>query len=450
MQTATHIPVRARRQPWARRPRRPAFELSSAAALLAVLAIAFRPGIGLGAVLAALVVAARAFASGAIGAWRRAFADGGRRRRRGRAGPARRAVSVVTAAAALTLCLAALSYVSAMTGRSNSSLGIRTVEWLRDNGAAGVVSFTERVYYTLTAPAKGGPGLHRLPQVGFAGLGTAQPRKLGYRPPDLAPVIRPRLRGEGVWRATQRRFAADGAAPVMVTTYRPDPSYPRVVAGVARIDPRRTRIALYPGLAEPPGASGSAEVPPALRRGLLATFNSGFKHKDGGGGFFSEGRLLEPMQPGLATLVAKANGRVDVRAWHGGARPGRAIVLARQNLPLIVDHGRPNPGLNDGPQWGFTLGNSMLVWRSGVGVDSHRDLIYAAAPDQTVRGLAGILIHAGAVRAMEFDINSYWVTFNTYAKSAGRHPSKLLSAMSRPADRYMSPDDRDFFAVYAR
>ena len=189
---------------------------------------------------------------------------------------------------------------------------------------------------------------------------------------------------------------------------------------------------------------------PKSRRALLASFNSGFKHKDGGGGFFTGGRLLEPMQPGLATLVAKSGGGLDVRVWHGGTRPGPGVLFARQNLPPIVEHGRANPRLSDGPEWGYTLGNTVLVWRSGLGVDRHGDLIYAAAPDQTVRGLARILVHAGAVRAMELDINSYWVSFNSYAKSAARRPSKLLSGMSRPAARYLSPDDRDFFAVYAR
>src|SRR5205823_13897772 len=145
--------------------------------------------------------------------------------------------------------------------------------------------------------------------------------------------------------------------------------------------------------------------------------NSGFRHKDGGGGYFARGRLFEPMEAGMATVLRLGNGRMDVRAWHGGARPGSGVTFARQNLPLVVDHGRPNASLNDGPAWGVAVGSSVMVWRSGLGVDRRGNLIYAAAPDQTVRGLARILIHAGAVRAMELDINSYWVTLNTYRKT---------------------------------
>jgi hypothetical protein len=97
--------------------------------------------------------------------------------------------------------------------------------------------------------------------------------------------------------------------------------------------------------------------------------------------------------------------------------------------------GRPNPNLSDGPEWGKTLGNAVRVWRSGIGVDAHGNLIYAAANDQTVASLAQILIRAGAVRAMQLDINSYWVTFISYAHPGGGSPSSLLPGMARGSDR---------------
>ena len=83
-------------------------------------------------------------------------------------------------------------------------------------------------------------------------------------------------------------------------------------------------------------------------------------------------------------------------------------------------------------------------------MDANGNLIYAAADNQTVASLAEILIRAGAVRAMELDINSYWVTFISYARSGAGDPSSLLPGMTRGPDRYLTPDDRDFFAVYLR
>jgi hypothetical protein len=126
------------------------------------------------------------------------------------------------------------------------------------------------------------------------------------------------------------------------------------------------------------------------------------------------------------------------------------VQYAQQNLPLIVSGARPNPSLSDGPEWGATLGNAVRVWRSGIGVDANGNLIYAAADNQTVASLAEILIRAGAVRAMELDINSYWVTFISYARSGAGDPSSLLPGLTRGPDRYLTPDDRDFFAVYLR
>ncbi|MBV9534999.1 MAG: phosphodiester glycosidase family protein [Solirubrobacterales bacterium] len=338
-----------------------------------------------------------------------------------------------------------LSFTLAMSAPSNTPFGVRAVEWLRNNGAAWLVSDVESIYYSWTAPSTGGPSLKRLPKVGGGRLQIAA----GYRPPPIAPVIHPALRGEGVWHATGP--LVKGSPPVLVTTYRPEPAYPQMIAGVAWLDRSRVRLALYPGRYEPPNSGNAlAEVPPQLRGRLLATFNSGFKLEDDGGGFDAFGRLYAPLKDGQATLVGFRDGSVDVRAWTGGPKPGPNVLFARQNLPLVVEGGRLNPSLSNGALWGATLGNAVRVWRSGVGVDRRGDLIYAAADWQTAQSLAQILQRAGAVRAMELDINSEWVTFNFYGAWGAGRAQKLLPGMTRPANRYLSPDDRDFFAVYAQ
>jgi phosphodiester glycosidase len=337
---------------------------------------------------------------------------------------------------------------------SNSSLGIRSVEWLRDHGAAGLVTKVESIYYSLTAPAKGGPALHALPHVGVASAGTAPvAAPIVDRPPRVAPLTSPALPGEGVWHTTQVGESATNP-PLLVSTFRSDPTeYPRLVAGVAWINTSNTVVTLYAGRLEPSvemPSRGPLEVPVRYRPRLLATFNSGFKLADSGGGWALYGHAYAPMADGRATFVRYTDGRYDVIDWQGGPQVPSNVVFARQNLPLIVNGGRPNPNLNDGPEWGATLGNAILVWRSAIGVDRHGNLIYVAAPDQTVRSLADILIHAGAVRAMELDINSYWTSFITYAGANALDPSNLLSGMERPSSRYLTPDDRDFFAVYSR
>ena len=100
-----------------------------------------------------------------------------------------------------------------------------------------------------------------------------------------------------------------------------------------------------------------------------------------------DGHTYAPMRDGMATIVRYRSGRLDIVDWTGGPSVGPDVLYARQDLPLIIDHGHPNPNLSGGPEWGATLGNAVFVWRSALGIDRHGNLIYAAAPDQTV-GLA--------------------------------------------------------------
>ncbi len=368
----------------------------------------------------------------------------------------RRTRRIALIAALIALLPAAYSYVKTMAEPSNSSLGVRSVEWLREHGAAGLVSQIESTYYSLTAPSKGGPTLKVLPQVGYGAAERAQAQRLKARqlaaierPHRVAPLFHPALPGEGVWRAS--RPGQGEGAPLLITTLRNQPEYPRVVAGLAWIDTKRTTLTLNPGRQEPsvPIPRGSMDVPQARRGKLLATFNSGFKLSDSHGGFALNGHTYATMQDGQATIVGYSDGRVDVIDWQYGPRAPSSVSFARQNLPLIVNEGRPSPNLNNG-EWGATVGNAVLVWRSGIGVDRHGNLIYAAGEDQSAGSLADTLAHAGAVRAMELDINSYWVSFITYGAPGAEDPKNLLPAMERPDTRYLEPDDRDFFAVYSR
>jgi hypothetical protein len=155
------------------------------------------------------------------------------------------------------------------------------------------------------------------------------------------------------------------------------------------------------------------------------------------------------MRNGQATLVGYTDGQVDVIDWPFGPTAPSSVSFARQNLPLLVNEGVPNANLAN-REWGTTVGNEVLVWRSGIGVERRGNLIYAAGDNQTARSLANTLIHAGAVRAMELDINSYWVSLITYGAPEAGEPTNLLPDMARSTYRYLEPDDRDFFAVYAR
>ncbi len=382
-----------------------------------------------------------------------------RRRRRRR----RLAVLLVVL---VVLSPALYSYTATMLMPSSLPLGVRSVEWLRSHHGNWLVDEVESVYYRWKTPAKGGPQLESLPKVPIAqpashaaaqsgrrartpGHAAAHPHVAAW-PPRVKPVFPHPLPGEGVWVRTG--LLVDGGPPVLLTTFRTERDYPRIVAYVAWFDHKRTALALYPGRYEPPNAvvRGPMSVPQDERWRLLATFNGGFTYIDGGNGSAVNGQTNEPLKDGLATLIGYRDGTVNIVDWKRGPDVGRNVVFARQSLPPIVWNGKLNPGLNDSSQWGATLGNAVRVWRTGVGIDRRGNVIYAAADYQTVSTLAQILRRAGAVRAMQFDINPEWPTLITYGHLGGLDPAKVVPNVMQPATRYLVPDDRDFFAVYRR
>jgi hypothetical protein len=379
-----------------------------------------------------------------------------RRRRRRR----RRQRGLFGAAALLLLLSPAIySYTATMLQPSSLPLAVRSVEWLRTHHGNWLVDEAERVYYGWKAPKKGGPQLKALPAVGLSRAGTTAAHRrhpanghagVAAWPPRIKPVFAEPLPGEGVW--TRTGPLVDGRPSVLVTTFRSELDYPRVVAYVAWFNHEKTALAFYPGRYEPPNAPmrGPMSVPHDQRWRLLATFNGGFTYIDGHNGSSINGLSYEPLKDGLATLIGYGDGRVDIKTWSGGPNAGPSVAFARQSLPLIIRDGRLSPALNDSSQWGFTLGNAVRVWRTGVGIDRRGNLIYAAANDQTVITLARILQRAGAIRAMQFDINPEWPTLITYFHHGGLIPNKVVPNVQQPATRYLVSDDRDFVAVYRR
>jgi hypothetical protein len=169
------------------------------------------------------------------------------------------------------------------------------------------------------------------------------------------------------------------------------------------------------------------------------------------------GQTIRPLRAGAASLVITSDGTAGVGVWGRDYSAGPDVVAVRQNLELLVDGGQLNPALqeNDTTVFGATLGNNVYVWRSGVGVTASGALVYAGGNALSVMSLARTLQNAGAVRAMELDINTDWVSAYTYTPVDASNPSsaiggtKLLDSMSRPADRYLQPGERDFFALFA-
>jgi hypothetical protein len=272
-----------------------------------------------------------------------------------------------------------------------------------------------------------------------------------YEPPPVVPVASPPLPGEGQWVPLD---AWNPDVPsVLGTTFRPEPSQPAITAYAAWLRTETTQLALYPGYKGPgptPLARGAEMVPLSGRANLLAVFNSGFYEADAHAGFFVHNTLYFPMVNGMATVISYADGHVDLVDWQGGPTPTPDIVMARQNLPLLVNAGTIVPSASVGHQWGSTLGGAPAVWRTGLGIDPQGNLIYVAAPAQTALSLAHILLRVGAVRGMQLDINPMWPIFATYGGPDAAVPTLFVHNPNQVASRFLNASTKDFFAVFRR
>jgi hypothetical protein len=276
-------------------------------------------------------------------------------------------------------------------------------------------------------------------------------------PAALGPFQASRIAGEGLWRPAGRPVR--GVAAVYTTLLRL-PDNPSVLAGVAWMDPKLLRATLYSGSLSPGGLNWkfTAPISRAASRTLVAAFSGGFLLKDSGGGYFSEGHLVAPIRVGAASLVIYRNGTATVGRWGRDVVMGPDVVAVRQNLNLLVDHGRPAPGLSasDTSAWGAALHGIANTPRSGLGVTKDGALVYVSGPMDIV-DLAKLLVRAGAVRAMVLDMNPLWPVFATYTPSAPGAPATaangkdlLATMLQSPARFFESAYARDFIAMSAR
>jgi hypothetical protein len=220
-------------------------------------------------------------------------------------------------------------------------------------------------------------------------------------------------------------------------------------AFVAWMDPDLVRPVVVPGTADPGGPwAWGGQVAPEARRFLVAAFNGGFQFQDFAGGVLALGRGFRALAPGVASLIVYADGSFTVGLWGRDNDPAKQVVAVRQNLGMLVDGGVPTPATGNPGAWGASVAG-VATMRSAVGVDARGALLWAGGR-LSPADLANAMVASGAVRAMQMDINPDWVNFNQYdvapdGSAAGRG---LFGATG--ANRYLSPNTRDFVAVLVR
>jgi membrane-associated phospholipid phosphatase len=362
----------------------------------------------------------------------------------------RRLVAGSSLAALLLLAPVGWSLGQALTFPGSAGWQSRSVDWARSNGGASIVDWVENFWYARTPPpAQAAPPTFRDP---FGSWDAREPviRAGGGPAPVAAPL--PLVPHEASWDAGP--VTRHGRPVLYTTSWRPDTAHTGVSVAAIWFDHRLTRPVVVAGTRQPGGSHWpwGAEIPPAQRARTVAVSNGGFRFADSLGGFYENGRIGRPLRAGGASLVVHADGRADVIAWPAHRRPDPSIVAVRQNLHLVVDHGRPVPGLTRNRQhrWGNARIQFQYTWRSGLGVDRRGNVIYLAGNHLDLRMLAQALAQAGCVRAMELDIHTGMVGAALFVPDPNAtlrvDAHKLIKGMTRPATRYLQPDQRDFIA----
>ncbi len=372
----------------------------------------------------------------------------------------RRVLAVMALVLAAFLLWLGISLGGALTNPAlGNSASARLAEWARQHGGSGIVNWAENEWYSHHPPKVGGvppKGSFHRPSSTTVAAAAGPP----HLPPPTAlqPLASPAIAGEGQWSPVGRRVG--GIPAVYETTLRPDAVHTSYVVGVAWMDTKLLRATLYSGSEIPGGGpyTHTAPIQPAPAGSLVAAFNAGFLMSSADGGYYTDGKTVVPLRTGAASFVVYKNGSSTVGAWGTDVSMTPDVVSVRQNLDLLVNAAAPVTGLNaaDTTHWGNTLGNAVFVWRSGLGVTADGALVYVGGPGLNITDLADLLVRAGAVRAMELDINTDWVNLSTYQPSTPTGPAsaangtELLPAMVGTPGRYFEPWwARDFITMSA-
>jgi hypothetical protein len=338
-----------------------------------------------------------------------------------------------------------------------TSLSARAAEWGRGHGFGAIVTWVEAEAYRLNPPKVGGA-----PSISSFGSGpTAVKVPTGGHlpaPKDMKSPAKHPLPGEGVWHVAGRE-TANGVPTMYEAFVRPDAVHTSYVVGVAWMDPTLLSAQLYSGSYIPGGGpyKFSAPISPKASQSLVAAFNAGFRVQDSNGGYYTDGKNVVPLVNNAASVVIYKDGTMTVGSWGTQVWMSNQVASVRQNLDLIVNHGRAVAGLKDqnSVKWGKTLGGSFNVWRSGLGVTQDGAIVYVGGPALSISDLANVLVLAGAVRGMQLDINTGWVEFAAFhgpigAVLNGANSSALLSSMPTGSRYFETWWDRDFFTMSLR
>jgi Phosphodiester glycosidase len=255
--------------------------------------------------------------------------------------------------------------------------------------------------------------------------------------------------------------ASQSARGVMVD-YR-NISVDGAVFRVLRFRARTTLLRWHVGSSDPPLAAraprdaGSRISASELSAGVVAAFNGGFKQAAKAGGAIVDGVTLEPLIHGNMTIAIDRFGHWEMGAWGSATfpSPGFVPIAYRQNLIPLITRGTLTAPVTE-PNfmiWGDPLRHDPRQPRTGLGIDAQGNLIFVATMNPVlVVSVGRALLAAGAVTAMELDMNPFWPVLGAATTplhaATGSMPIQLPHSEHSPSV-FLTGWERDFFAVLA-
>lgn len=279
--------------------------------------------------------------------------------------------------------------------------------------------------------------------------------RLDTRPIAVNQGFKP-LPGEGVWRDKPLALFP-GQSVAAYTFWRPDPGRDYAIVRILQVDMTKVRMGSVAGTKQPGGPVGKpgpGVIPQNIIDSgtLVAAFDGGFMYRDGAYGMIVGDTTYLPLKKELGTLVGYKDGSLRILDYAGQSL-GKNVAFVRQNCPILIGDGtmsvldEKNKAL-----WGRTPTTAIFTWRSGIGLTKNGDLLFAVGNNLTPATLAVALQAAGAVNAIQLDINPVWVRFNFFEYAGhGQYTSSTLTRdLKDGAQQYLHGYTKDFFYLYKK
>ena len=148
-----------------------------------------------------------------------------------------------------------------------------------------------------------------------------------------------------------------------------------------------------------------------------------------------EWREYGTLTKGVASEVYYRDGALAIGVWGRTVRMTPDVVGVRQNLHLIViAAGSRGRSTQRREKLGRDPRRRVLRLAVRIGITRSGRIVYAYGPALNVRELADLLRRAGAVTAMELDINPEWMSFMYYQArtTSNPRPVNLLPTQIQP------------------